>query len=149
MDAAGTPTPSMLAEIEYVDAAIGQMVTTLTEANLLNSTTIIITAKHGQSPIDTHRFNPIPGSGTNNTMPPSSVLGPAYLPDSEINQIGATEDDISLLWLKPGADVNAAVSALETAGASAGVGQIFFGSSIATSPMIRPGFLPTIRVRPI
>jgi arylsulfatase A-like enzyme len=109
------------------------MVTTLTEANLLNTTTIIITAKHGQSPIDTHRFTPIPGSGTNNTMPPSAVLGATYLPDSEINQIGATEDDISLLWLKPGADVNAAVNALETAGATAGVGQIFYGSSIAVT----------------
>jgi arylsulfatase A-like enzyme len=101
------------------------MVTTLDEANLLNSTTIIVTAKHGQSPIDTHRFTPIPD------MAPSQVLGSMFLPDSEINQIGPTEDDISLLWLKPGADVTAAVNAHETAGKATGLGQIFYGPSIA------------------
>jgi len=59
-DAAGTPTPQMLGEIEFVDAAIGQMVTALKQQGLLDSTVIIITAKHGQSPVDTHRFFPIP-----------------------------------------------------------------------------------------
>ncbi len=132
-DAAGTPTPSMLTEFEYVDAAIGQMVSALSKAGLLNSTTIIITAKHGQSPIDTNRFFPIPGpSGTNGT-PPSGLLGPLYLPDSEINQIGATEDDISLLWLKPGADTVAAVNLIESGATAAGVGEIFYGPSIATT----------------
>jgi hypothetical protein len=132
-DAAGTPTPSMLAEIEYVDAAIGQMVAALSKAGHLNSTTIIITAKHGQSPIDTNRFFPIPGpSGTNGT-PPSGLLGSLYLPDSEINQIGPTEDDISLLWLKPGADTVAAVNLIESGAAAAGVGEIFYGPSIAVT----------------
>jgi hypothetical protein len=132
-DAAGTPTPSMLAEFEYVDAAIGQMVTALSKANLLNSTTIIITAKHGQSPIDTNRFFPIPGPSGNNGTPPSGLLGSLYLPDSEINQIGPTEDDISLLWLKPGADTAAAVTLIESGAAAAGVGEIFYGPSIATT----------------
>jgi hypothetical protein len=108
-DAAGTPTYSMEGEIKFVDGAIGQWVNELKKQHLLHSTTIIITAKHGQSPIDTHRFFPIPGhSGTNGT-PPSGLLGAAFLPDSELNQIGATEDDISLLWLKPGASTPAAV----------------------------------------
>ena len=132
-NAAGTPTPAMLAEIEYVDGAIGQMVTALNKANLLDSTTIIISAKHGQSPVDTHRFFPIPGPTSSNGMPPSALLGSLYLPDSELNQIGPTEDDISLLWLKPGADTVTAVNILENGAASAGIGQIFFGSSIATT----------------
>jgi membrane-anchored protein YejM (alkaline phosphatase superfamily) len=102
----------MQAEIAYVDAAIGQMMEALADRNLLNSTTIIITAKHGQSPVDTHRFFPIPGHSNSNGTPPSGVLGLAYLPDSEINQIGPTEDDISLLWLKKGADVGSAVTLL-------------------------------------
>ena len=131
-DAAGTPTPQMLAEIEYVDAAIGQMVAALTSRGLLSSTTIIITAKHGQSPVDTHRFLPIPGHGGTNGTPPSKVLGSAFLPDSEINQIGATEDDISLLWLKPGADTVSAVNLLESNASAAGIGEIFYGPSITT-----------------
>jgi hypothetical protein len=131
-DAAGTPTPSMLAEIEFVDGAIGQFVAALKDQKLLASTTIIITAKHGQSPVDTNRFFPIPGHSGLNGTPPSSVLGSTYLPDSEINQIGATEDDISLLWLKPGADLISAVNLLESNAAAAGIGQIFYGPSLET-----------------
>ena len=101
-DAAGTPTPAMLAEIEFVDSSIGQMVEALNKAGLLHSTTIIVTAKHGQSPIDPNRFFPIPGPNNNNGTPPSGILGSAFLPDSEINQIGPTEDDISLLCSSPG-----------------------------------------------
>jgi hypothetical protein len=129
-DAAGTPTFSMESEIKFVDAAIGQWVNELKKQHLLHSTTIIITAKHGQSPIDTNRFFPIPGhSGTNGT-PPSALLGPAFLPDSELNQIGSTEDDISLLWLNPGASTLAAVGLLEANAKAAGIGQIFYGPSL-------------------
>ena len=39
-DAAGDPTPSMLSEIQFVDAAIGQMVAALKSRHLLDSTTI-------------------------------------------------------------------------------------------------------------
>src|SRR5207249_1482164 len=40
----------------YVDGAIGQMVEALQQHDLLESTAIVITAKHGQSPVDPHRF---------------------------------------------------------------------------------------------
>ncbi|MDP8985389.1 MAG: alkaline phosphatase family protein [Pseudomonadota bacterium] len=129
-DAAGTPTFNMESEIKFVDGAIGQWVSELKKQRLLESTTIIITAKHGQSPIDTNRFFPIPGhSGTHGT-PPSAILGSAFLPDSELNQIGSTEDDISLLWLSPGASTAAAVSLLESNAKAAGIGQIFYGASL-------------------
>jgi hypothetical protein len=132
MDAAGTPTPSMLGEIKFVDGAIGQFVDELKENHLYESTTIIITAKHGQSPVDTHRFFPIPGHSGANGTPPSAVLGLAFLPDSEVNQAGPTEDDISLLWLKPGVSTLDAVSLLETNASAAGIGQILYGPSIET-----------------
>jgi hypothetical protein len=129
-DAAGTPTPSMLGQIKFVDAAIGQFVNELKKNHLYESTTIIITAKHGQSPVDTHRFFPIPGHSGANGTPPSGVLGPAFLPDSELNQIGPTEDDISLLWLSPGTSTLDAVSLLESSASSAGIGQILYGPSL-------------------
>jgi len=130
-DAAGTATFSMQGEIQFVDGAIGQFVDELKRQHLLESTTIIITAKHGQSPIDTNRFFPIPGSSGTNGTPPSGILGSAFLPDSEINQIGPTEDDVSLLWLKSGASTLAAVELLESNAKSAGIGQIFYGPSLA------------------
>jgi hypothetical protein len=130
-DAAGTPTFSMKGEIEFVDGAIGQWVNELKKQHLWESTTIIITAKHGQSPIDTNRFFPIPGNSGANGSPPSVLLGPAFLPDSELNQIGSTEDDISLLWLKPGTSTLAAVGLLEAGAKAAGIGQIFYGPSLS------------------
>ena len=132
-DGAGTPTPSLLGEFKFVDGAIGQFVSELKKRHLYDSTTVIITAKHGQSPIDTHRFFPIPGhSGTNGTAP-SALLGPAFLPDSELNQIGPTEDDVSLLWLSPGANTLDAVSVLENNATAAGIGQILYGPSLETA----------------
>ena len=131
-DAAGTPTPSMLGEIEFVDGAIGQFVNELKKNHLYDSTTIIITAKHGQSPVDTHRFFPIPGHSGANGTPPSGILGAAFLPDSELNQIGPTEDDISLLWLRPGTSTLDAVNLLESNASSAGIGQILYGPSLET-----------------
>lgn len=108
------------------------MVTALKNAQLYTSTVIIISAKHGQSPIDTNRFFPIPGPGGTNGTPPSGVLGASYIPDSELNQIGPTEDDISLLWLKPNTSTVSAVNLLEQNAHAAGIGQIFYGSILST-----------------
>ena len=134
-DAQGDPTPSMLGEIEFVDAAIGQMVSALENQHLLDSTAIIITAKHGQSPIDTYRFFPIPGHAPlNNGTPPSGVISsflPAVFNDPN-NGLGIAEDDISQLWLTDASRTTDAVNALEAAGAQIGLGQILYGTSLDT-----------------
>jgi hypothetical protein len=137
VDGAGTPSDDLLSELIFVDRAIGQMVARLEDERLLESTAIIVTAKHGQSPIDPHRFFPIPGHSGTNGAPPSSLLS-AFLPASETGGIGPTEDDISLLWLTHGSDTAAAVNVLETNANAAGIGQIFYGSSLDTM-FNRPG----------
>lgn len=147
-DAAGTPTPNMKNEIVFVDAAIGQMVNELKRQGLLDSTLIVITAKHGQSPIDPNRFQEV-GNGIA-TTPADVLAGLGYLPPapspenpntpdktlpdgSKLSAIGPTQDDISLLWLHPGADAAAAAAALEASGVPGiGLGQIFYGPSLET-----------------
>ncbi len=133
-DAQGTPRPKMQAEIQFVDAAIGQMVDALSHEGLLGSTTIIITAKHGQSPIDPNHFFPIPGhSGTNGT-PPSGII-PNFLPavyNDPSNGLGIAEDDISQIWLADSSRTADAVAALENAATTIGLGQILYGASINT-----------------
>jgi len=129
-------------------------VAALKNRGLLDSTTIIITAKHGQSPVDTHRFFPIPGhSGSNGTTPSTILFNAGFLAQTpcEFNGgtpacppgvgggLGSTEDDISLNWLKDSNDTVAAVTLLEMNAAMAGIGQIFYGASITTdynSPLI-------------
>ena len=133
-DAQGTPRPKMQAEIEFVDAAIGQMVAALKNQHLLDSTVIIITAKHGQSPIDPNRFFPIPGHSGNNGTPPSGIIGsllPAVYNDPN-NGLGLAEDDISPIWLADSTKTGDAVTALEGAATAVGLGQIYYGASLTT-----------------
>jgi hypothetical protein len=109
------------------------VVSELRKQNLLSSTLIIITAKHGQSPIDPKRFFPIPGaSGANGTSPANliSALLPASESPANPNGIGPTEDDISLLWLADSNQTANAVATLEQNEIAAGIGEIFAGNAI-------------------
>ena len=74
MDAAGTPDTELLSEIQFVDASFGEWVERAAQQGLLDSTLIIITAKHGQSPIDPNRFFPIPGPNGNNGTSPANLI---------------------------------------------------------------------------
>ncbi len=136
LDAAGTPTETLYSEIRFVDDAIGRMVMAIKDKGLYESTLIIVTAKHGQSPIDPNAYFPIPGK-TNNGMSPATLISNqlhAAMPPSEDpngSGIGATEDDVSLLWLTNPSYTDAAVSLLEANRATAGIGQIYYGPSVA------------------
>jgi Type I phosphodiesterase / nucleotide pyrophosphatase len=133
-DAAGTPTPSLLSEIQFVDDAIGEMVNKIKDRGLYEQTLIIITAKHGQSPIDPNRYFPIPGhSGTNGESPATILANLLPFSESPLNPtgIGSTEDDVSLLWLANSANTQSAVSTLEANVKEAGIGQIYYGSTLA------------------
>ena len=147
-DAAGDPTPELASEIKFVDAAIGQMVSALRSQNLLDSTTIIVTAKHGQSPIDPKRFFPIPGHSplNNGTSPANLLLAAGLVPPVELAGPGPTEDDISQLWLSPGniatSNTAAAVTVLENNAQAAGIGEIFYGASLTT--MFNAPGVPTV-----
>jgi hypothetical protein len=127
-NAAATPSSQLLQEIEDVDASIGQIVSGLKDAGLYENTLVIVTAKHGESPIDPTRYV---ADGTNT---PATLLG-RLIPFSEspLNPtgIGATEDDVSVLWLNPGVSVTAAVARLEENATAIGLGEIFSGPALA------------------
>ena len=123
-NAAALPGVELLQEIEYVDTAVGEIVSALKSAGLYDSTLIVITAKHGESPIDPTRYV-ADGTGT-----PATLLGNAIpFSESPLNTtgIGATEDDVSVLWLKKGASVTAAVELLENNATAIGLGEIYYG----------------------
>jgi len=135
-DAAATPTASLVSDIVFVDDSIGEMVRNLKNRGLLDSTLIIITAKHGQSPIDPNQYNAVPGK-TGNGMSPATLISDqlhAAMPSSEDPNgtgVGATEDDVSLLWLTNSSYTDAAVSLLEANRTTWGGGQIFYGATLA------------------
>jgi len=140
LDNTGTPTPALLSEILFADNSIGSMVAKLKTRGLYQSTLIIISAKHGQNPIDSARYLGI-GVPPNSpiTTSPATILN-NLLPKSEQPSnsppgIGPTEDDISLIWLSNSADTSSAVQMLEKTSPVtnniAGIGEIFSGPGIA------------------
>jgi hypothetical protein len=72
LDSNATPGTALTLQFQFVDAALGQFVQELTAKGLDSSTLIIVSAKHGQSPIDVKNrviqsdapFQKTPGYGT-------------------------------------------------------------------------------------
>ncbi len=130
LDSTGTPSASLLGEIQYVDASIAKMVAALRNRGLLDSTLIIISAKHGQSPIDPNRVLRIPHDNPA-LEPPSSVLGGVGTGLTGGGLVGqADEDDVSLIWLTDQTQIAASVAMLEANENNYGQGQIFSGPSL-------------------
>ena len=135
LDAAGTPSAALLGEFKFVDDSIASWVAELKSKGLYDSTLIVITAKHGQSPIDPSRYV---GQEINGTSPVTLLSNAGYIPNSESTNnptgIGPTEDDVSLVWLKSSADTEASVKILEenpSTSTGIGLGQIFYGPSLS------------------
>jgi hypothetical protein len=151
LDNQGTPSPALLGEIEFADSAIGKMVTELRRRGLLASTLIVISAKHGQSPVDSARYlgiSTVPGDPV--TTSPATILD-SLLPLSERPSnsppgIGPTEDDISLIWLANSADTGTVVGMLESQSPAtaniAGIGAILSGPTLLA--MFNPPGLPPV-----
>jgi hypothetical protein len=128
LNAAALPSSELVKEIEFVDAALGDIWNALHAAGIYQDTLIIITAKHGESPIDPAAYV------ANGSNTPATLLGPAIpYSESPLNStgIGATEDDVSVLWLKKGESVDSAVQLLEKNASAIGLGQIFYGPTLA------------------
>ncbi len=153
LDGQGTPTPSLLSEIEFVDSSIGKMVTALRSNGLYQSTLIVISAKHGQSPVDSARYVPITTSGPVTTSPATILANSGCIPFSEsplnTTGLGPTEDDVSLIWLNSSCTAADAAGMLESQSPSAdniaGIGQIFWGpgmTQLFNPPGLGPGLDP-------
>jgi Type I phosphodiesterase / nucleotide pyrophosphatase len=138
LDNEGRPAPGLLNEIQFADTAIGKMVDALRARGLLDSTLIVVSAKHGQSPVDTARYlgiSTFPGDPI--TTSPATIAA-NFLPFSESpnnpNGIGPTEDDVSLLWLADETQTTSVVQLLESTSPAAsniaGIGQIFSGPAV-------------------
>jgi hypothetical protein len=132
-DADATPTGPLQSEITFADASIGSMVKALTQRGLLNSTLIIITAKHGQSPIDPARYVAQLNVGSS----PATVLAQANcipFSGSPLNTtgIGPTEDDISLIWLSSSCSTASAVATIQQSASELAIDEIFVGNTLTT-----------------
>jgi hypothetical protein len=110
LDAAGTPSSGLQATLDHTDASIGAMVSALEAQGLADSTMIIISAKHGNSPVnpvtlrkvDPAKINAIVNSVTLNCPPTYSATSGCMV----------SADTGPLIWLKDQTTTGAVVAAL-------------------------------------
>lgn len=111
-DATGaTPNNGLAANLDYVDQQLGRMVDLLNTQKLAQQTLIVITSKHGQSPINAALRQAVDDS------PYAKTPGFAQ----------STTDDVGLVWLTPGAQKSsyaAAKSYLLSQAATLGIVQL-------------------------
>ena len=117
-DALGTPGQALVGQIDFVDRSLGQIVQELKRERLFDSTLIIVSAKHGQSPIDVTKRQGI-GHGQ-----PTATIGSADAFD--------ISDDGSLIWLTDPSLTPAVVANLSTPAnqAALGIQEIFAEGSL-------------------
>ncbi len=102
-DALGNPDATLLNALAYVDGAIGSMLDAMRAQGLTNSTAIVITAKHGESPVSNQRTIVLTSAITN-------ILTAAAIPFKKV-----TQKTSGLIWLTNPAQTADAVAALRNA----------------------------------
>ena len=117
-DVLGTPGTGLAGELDFVDQSLGKFVAELRKQGLTDSTVIIVSAKHGQSPIDVTRRRGIGGGQ------PTATIGSADAFD--------ISDDGSLIWLTSPTLTASVVANLSTPAnqAALGIQEIFAGASL-------------------
>jgi Type I phosphodiesterase / nucleotide pyrophosphatase len=117
-DVLGTPGQGLAGELEFIDQSIGRFVRELKAQRLFDSTLIIISAKHGQSPIDGSKRRGIGGGQ------PAATIGTSDAFD--------ISDDGSLIWLTDPSLTPAVVATLSSPAnqQALGIQEIFAGQSL-------------------
>jgi hypothetical protein len=85
------PGPVLSSALDYVDAQLGRMVSTIQKDGLAGSTTIIVTAKHGQSPLDPNQLRTVKDG------PIISAINAAWAETHPTNTtliVAGTDDDL-------------------------------------------------------
>jgi hypothetical protein len=88
LDRDGTPTPELASAFDFVDRSLGKMMNALAARHLLDSTLIIVTAKHGNAPINPAEYKRVKPT-------PSDILENSGNPAAFARELG-----ISVLWLR-------------------------------------------------
>ncbi|HEV3019499.1 MAG TPA: alkaline phosphatase family protein [Burkholderiaceae bacterium] len=116
LDGSGNPTPVLEHALEQTDLQLVMVVAALKARHLYDSTLVIISAKHGQTPIDPLQTKKIGHL--------QALVG-TYAPNDPVAQAivnaGENEDDIALIWLQDQSVAAAAAQWLRDNNAAAGL----------------------------
>lgn len=124
LDGTGTPTTVLSYGLKKTDEALGQMLKALKDEHIYESTLFVVTAKHGQSPINPEKVNK-PGHFADlvATLPDAASNPAAAIIAAANNCVTGPcgfvqDDDIALIWL-PDQSKDAEVAAYLNANAKA------------------------------
>jgi hypothetical protein len=90
LDANASPSPNLRHALEHTDRTIGRILRELAQRKLLDSTMIIVTAKHGQAPIDRSKLAMQKGGNGNATV--VDPLVPINAADPGVDKTTYTND---------------------------------------------------------
>jgi hypothetical protein len=141
INANGDLSPKLAAAYDFVDHSIGTMVNELRRKNLLNSTLVVVTAKHGNSPIDPAVRQALDDG-------PYTDLAEAIQPGLIGN---VTTDDHAIVWLTDSSKTAAVVAAYNAHKAELGIDHVYSGGDIEMllGGTMDPDRRPDIIVKPV
>jgi hypothetical protein len=120
IDGTGTPSPALASAIDYTDKSIGEILHALKAQQLSSSTVVILTAKHGQTPIDVTKLQIV-----DEKIVPRILQGVGKDIVAELSG-----DDVLLVWLKDPSKTSDAVAALRIHQAEAHISRIISGAAL-------------------
>ena len=119
-DPAGTPSDGLADALQHTDHSIGQILDELEKRGLLDSTAIILTAKHGQSPMDINKKQIV-----DEKIIPNLVNG---IQKDLVAEVSG--DDIGLLWLSDQSKTDQAVATLNSHKKEAHIDRVIAGNEL-------------------
>jgi len=120
-DAQGHPTSQLDAALVHSDMLIGEIVAALREKNLLDSTLFIVTAKHGNGPIDPKAIRHVDKKEIAQTI--------EHTVPGAVAQI--TPDQGALIWLKDIRKTTLVAQALAHNRKQLGIRRVLYGATLA------------------
>ncbi len=120
IDGQGSPTPVLEKAMVYLDNSLTRIVDALKKQGLYEATTIIITAKHGQSPIEKRLRRIVDADGVEAVVNTVQKDLAAHV----------TTDTVGLIWLKDPSKTQAVVSAYRSRLTELGIKEIYAGESL-------------------
>jgi hypothetical protein len=156
-DGAGTPTAVLAYGLKKTDEALGMMIKALKARNIYESTLFIVSAKHGQSPINPAKTNK-PGHFADLVATlPDAATNPAAKAIADANACSTgpcgfvQDDDIALIWLEDQTQTPAVAAYLNANAKALFIEEVMAGSGLDlkfNDPSKDPA-TPDIIVQPI
>ena len=120
-DAQGHPSPLLEGALVHSDRLIGRIVAALQEENLLDSTLLVVTAKHGNGPIDPNALRRVDKKELSGTIERAAPGALAQI----------TSDQGALIWLRDETKTAQVAHALEHYSRHLGIRRVLFGRTLA------------------